>query len=120
MEPSNSVRSANLRLRAFVPQLGLDLSQASDFLLQINYPQPSKVRAGMNINRLSKLAVHQLQQILITTTGVQTGIAAIAAGMEIDISTPADNTADLNGPGFDALLGEMATIAIDVGTTGPL
>jgi len=120
MEPANSVHSANLRLRAFVPQLGLDLSTASDFLLQINYPKPSKTRTTIDINRLSKLQVVQLQQVLITPTGIQTGIAAVAAGMEIDVSTPADNLADLKGPGFDALVTELTDIAINLGNTGPV
>jgi hypothetical protein len=119
-EPANSISAANQRLRSFVPQLGLDLSNASDFLLQLNFPKSSTVRNGLTINRLNKLLVQQAQQFLFGPTGVQTGMTATSAAMEIDVSTPADNASTLNGAGFDLLLRELAQTAIDLGNLGPI
>lgn len=118
LEPAKSIDDANKRLLAFAPQVTVDLTGATDFLFQINVPVASTVRSSISINRLSKLLVHQVQEFAVTSTGIQPAGLFIAPGLEIDISTPAENTSDLNGAGFDKLVAELVSAAIRIADTG--
>jgi hypothetical protein len=118
-EVSKSMQDANQRLGSLIPKLGIDLSPTSDFLLQLNVPISSKIRTGLTVNRVFKLMVNQVQEFVITTTGFHPGTPTVVAGMDIDISTAVDNTMDLSGSGFDKLVDELASIALEIGKSGP-
>lgn len=80
--------SAYVRLKAAMPVAHFDENAVSDFLLQLNFPTVSTVRADMRINRFSKWAA---LKVLLSRQGRATPVDdSCFASVELDLSTDAD------------------------------
>jgi len=117
--PASSVEEANSLLEEIIGIPGLKLEHVRDFLLQTNVPRESTAEAGGRINRLTKLLAQQLRTFDITNSGVQLGAVAMAAGMELDISTSEERVQDMPAQLVRPLLEELLNTAADLAAAGP-
>jgi len=95
--------------------------EATDFLLQINHPRPSRVEPAVTINRLSKWQTATMDFIALVpgTPRLIPERRDVVARIEADLSSDAGRSEEIPGDLVVDLLGEMAEEISEGTTRGP-
>jgi hypothetical protein len=93
--------------------------EASDFLYQVNRYRPSRAFEGINVNRLEKWSVAQIQLVALNVgSGASTGQALFFMSLDMDVNTSADFAGQLPRDRIDAIIEDLRAAAEELATTG--
>jgi hypothetical protein len=111
-------------IAVYLPAVTLDGSKSSDFLYQINRPRRSKI-PNLEINRLSKWMVGQIQSIIVSGTPGAVPVTVLGAAhhgcrLELDINTSADYQGLLPQQEVQGIFGELVTLAEEIAEKGDI
>jgi len=125
LSPAPSKEAAYNALVPFLKKSVNVVPEMSDLLFQVNRPRNSKLVKGIEINRLSKWMVAQVNPYLIKINPEQftrqIGNDAIAIRLELDLSTILKPTgAALKRPNQIALFGEFSQLSDELCRNGDL
>lgn len=117
-ERQESVQAANARLLRLIPNAQIPIENVTDFLLQLNVPNPSAKIDGLVINRLSKLLVHRIQTMSVSGGRLRATQETIASGWELDINTAPDFEGSFSGDLFRDAFEELTLLAEEIVDNG--
>ncbi len=106
-------------IAAYLPAITLDGNKSSDFLYQINRPRKSKV-PNLEINRLSKWGVAQVQSMIVSGTGAVLGPAHHGCRLELDINTSPDYQELLPQQEVQGILDQLVALSVEISEKGDL
>lgn len=126
--PARDREEGYRRLAPFLPSLKIDPVGSSDLRYQINRQRLSARHAGLPINRLSTWSVARLQSARLQIGPFPSGFAPMqtigddlsACRLELDINTTAGNAVPFPPELAQALLDELAELAIEISKEGDL
>jgi len=123
LQPVEKVRDGYVRLQGYLPRVPIDPDKSSDFLYQINKPQPSAAGIeGLRMNRLMKWSVQVAQRmtVVVGPAGVETRTMGeeAACRLELDINTAPGFAHPLPAEHLEAFLKEMIGLGFDIAKDG--
>lgn len=128
MAPVRDREEGYRRLASYLPSLKIDPVGSSELHYQINRRRISARHAGLSINRLSKWSVARIQSARLQIGPIPSGLAPMhtvgndlsACRLELDINTAVENAVPFPADVAQALLGELAELAIEISKEGDL
>jgi hypothetical protein len=89
-------------------------AEATDFIYQINWPRPSRVLKGQQINRLSKWSVAAARTITLGGAGISEGSFRYFLNLDLDVNTPADFAETIPADAVARLIGDLSEGAFEI------
>jgi hypothetical protein len=116
VEPTETVETGYARLRHFID--AVPQGEATDFLYQVNRYRPSGVMEGLNINRLAKWSVSQLQ-LFTVSAGMQSAAPPLSVvTLDLDVNTSAEFSGHIPPASVGPLLEDLQSAANEIATRG--
>ena len=119
MKPAHLIEDCRSVLDGYLPSINMQTTELRDFLYQTNRRRSSETISDLEINRLMKWSVQQIQEIVVSTSSrVSVSNLTFASRLEADINSAQEQVGSLRSNRLIPLFKEFVRLADQITTIG--
>ena len=119
IRPAARIDDCRNVLDDYLPSIDMKTTELRDFMYQVNRRRSSNTISGLEVNRLMKWSVQQMQQLVLTGgSAVTVSDLTFASRLEVDINSNAEHVGSLRSNRLVSLFEEFTGLADGIMTVG--
>ncbi len=119
MKPSPRIEDCREVLRGYLPSIDMQTIELRDFLYQVNRRRSSEAINGVEINRLMKWSIQNVQEIVVSSgTKVTVRNLGFGSWLEVDINSDPEQVGSLIPNRLVPLFEEFVRLADEIAQIG--